>query len=85
MGVLAQILAYGFFIVAHLRVVNRPDPNYQELIAQCRRETTPATVQRVYHDLQDVAVTEAICGVRDLKVNKGKVARFEMPATIVKP
>ena len=87
MAGLTQVLAYGFIcVVAPLfLLLNRPNPNYQELIEQCRRETTQTTVQRVYHDVQDVTATEAICGVRDLKVNKGKVLTFEMPATIVKP
>jgi hypothetical protein len=59
-------------------VIDRPNPNYQELIERCRRETTQTTVQRVYHDTQNVTATEAICGVRGLKVNKGKVLTFEM-------
>jgi outer membrane protein W len=63
----------------------RESPNYEELIEQCRRETTQATLQRVYRETHNVTATEAICGVRDLKVNKGKVVTFEMPLTIVKP
>jgi hypothetical protein len=87
MDVLTQLLAYGFVFVATPLIVllHRPNPNYQELIEQCRRETTQATVQRVYHDTHNATATEAICGVRDLKVNKGTVVTFEMPVTIVKP
>jgi hypothetical protein len=86
MALLAQLLIAGFFAGAHFSALgNRPDPNYQELIAQCRRETTQASVQRVYHDIHEVAATEAICGVRNLKVNKNKIVAFEMPVTIVNP
>ena len=87
MDVLTQIIAYGFVFVAAPLIVllNRHSPNYEELIEQCRHETTQAAVQRVYHDTHSVPATEAICGVRSLKMNRGKVVTFEMPVTFVKP
>jgi hypothetical protein len=87
MDVFSKLAAYVIVFVAGplLVILNRPEPNYQELIGQCRRSTTQATVQRVYHETHNVAATEGICGVHDLQVNKGQVVTFEMPVTIVKP
>jgi hypothetical protein len=85
MDELGPILAVGFVFMKLILLANRPDPNYEALIAQCRGEATRATVQRVYHDMQNVAATEAICGVRDLKLDKGTVVTFERPVTIVQP